>query len=175
MNHNIKYLNILMLLSILFTTFSCTEEDSPAGHFTIHGDTYQLNSGYFLHQSSFTVGEDHVGWAIALTSKGVKYGEGIEFTGQGEIISLSLILESNNMDFQSGTFTLGDDDHDAYSSGVYIDFNIDTQSGETYEDPDDVKVILKSLGGNTVDIQFTITFGSDIVSGNFKGTLKQLL
>jgi len=164
-----------MIGVVLLFQMSCSSNDDSnditlGGSFTIDGTTYNLTKGFIVDEG----GE----YDIILTSSGISPipGQGDEFTGTGEFISIVVISSSTNS-FEPGDFTYDDSGNKVpgtiEGAIAKVNANVEAETADLELKSTDGTATV-SLSEDIYTITFSITSGTSSFEGSFSGMLTEL-
>jgi len=167
MNKNLlKLAVVLLLVSLVFT--GCKKDDeSSSNSFSYNGKSYELTQGFLVNYGSVSKSTVY-NFDLYLLTSGINVETG---TGTGSYLYFEMFTDSST-GLGDGTY----DYTDTYASltfdyaKIYIDYNIETQSGSYAYIYDGTVTISKSGSTYTITIDCVDT-NNKTIKGSYTGTL----
>ena len=166
-----------MLLFVVALITACKDDEKPERFFIYKGQKISLAKGFLVNLGSYTDGDDeYFEWGVAFASNGVDIEDSESFTGQGDLILISLDVLNDDSRLPAGTYTFdpAEGEHLADGSVVFINFNfgdLGDDGNTVYEDIDEMEVVVTKSGSNFT-ITYTLEFAEgETITGKFQGAL----
>jgi len=180
---NRKILNVLLLVGIVAGFSACKEdEDGAPGKFTFHGETHDLSKAFAANWDTWQNGDDtYYTWEISLTSSGVDYDETEkEFTGEGDVVSLSIQAINDDGFLPVGTYDpIGTVSTVVEKGWCWSDFRLigydfDEEDGVVDVGAQTVNATI-SKSGDVYTINFTIAPDTgETITGSYSGSVREV-
>ena len=169
--------SLFTFVALSFCVSSCDDDDDDddgVGEFTLEGETYDLDKAFAGLEEETPVGDNtYYTWHIAVVSDDITWNESSkEFSGTGDGIGFWIMVANDAEFLPEGTYEYVMETAD--SDGVYIDYNFTNETGEVYDDLENVSLrITKS--GNTFTFEFTLLLANEeVVTGQFTGLVTEV-
>jgi len=171
-----KDLLFIACIIIFFIGFSSchNDVDVPPGSFTSDGKTFSVSNGYSILESTKDVGVDtYYYWSVYLTSPGIQFSPADKtWKGEGEAVLLFFTVLNDDGFLPPGSYNTDKGDGDC---AVYTNFNIETGTGQKFEDMENASFEIRKTG-TSFAITFTATLpGGKAINGSYKGLIEKVV